>query len=388
MSDVIYLDHAATTPLHPEVLDAMLPTLREEYGNASTLYGLGASAHDRVERARAAVARLIGARAAEVYFTSGATESNNWAIVGTAQAQESRGRHLITSAVEHPSVLKAFEFLASRGFEVTVLPVDRYGRVDPDDVQRSLTDRTTLVSVMAANNEVGTIQPIAEIGALCSERGVLFHTDAVQAVGKLPIDVAGIRCDLLSLSAHKIYGPKGVGALYIRKGVRTLPLLHGGEQESGRRSGTHNVPGIVGLGRAAEIAARDMDHESLRLASLRDRMIERLLAIPDTRLSGHPVERLPNNAHVCIAGVEGESVILDLDSQGICISSGSACSSGSVDPSHVLLAMGLPLVQARGALRFTLGRSNAPEQIELAGGLLQQSVERLRDLNAWSGAAK
>ncbi|HUV05261.1 MAG TPA: cysteine desulfurase NifS, partial [Armatimonadota bacterium] len=364
MNKLIYLDHAATTPVHPEALEAMMPYLTTQFGNPSTLYAFGSNARQAVEDARAKVAALIGAEPSEIYFTSGATEADNWAIVGAALAHESKGRHTITSAVEHHAVLGTCEFLKKHGYQLTVVPVDADGIVNPQDVLSAITDRTVLISVMHANNEIGVIEPIAEIGAIAREKGILFHTDATQSIGKIPVDVNELNVDMLSLSSHKIYGPKGVGALYVRKGVRILPYMHGGGQESKKRAGTHNVPGIVGLGKAAEIAQATASAEAARLTALRDRLIDGILTrIPDCRLNGHRTKRLPNNVNVSIEGVEGESMILQLDAAGICVSSGSACTSGDLSASHVLLALGLPHELAHGSLRLTLGRENTDAEV-------------------------
>jgi len=382
MSKLIYLDHAATTPLHPEVLDAMMPYLTTQFGNPSTLYAFGRDARQAVEDARAKVAALIGAEPDEIYFTSGATEADNWAIVGAALARESKGRHIITSAIEHHAVLETCEFLQKRGYELTILPVDSDGIVNPEDVLRAITDRTILISAIHANNEIGVIEPIAEIGAIAREKGVLFHTDATQSVGKIPVDVNDLKVDMLSLSGHKIYGPKGVGALYIRKGVRIPPYMHGGGQESKKRAGTHNVPGIVGLGKAMEIAQATMLEEAERLTALRDRLIDGIpAAIPDSRLNGHRIRRLPNNVNVSIEGVEGESMILKLDAVGICVSSGSACTSGDLSASHVLLALGLPHEVAHGSLRLTLGRDNTDADMDKVLGVLPGIVSELRAMS-------
>ena len=382
MSKMIYLDHAATTPVHPEVLDAMMPYLTTQFGNPSTLYAFGRDARQAVEDARAKVAALIGAKPDEIYFTSGATEADNWAIVGAALARKSKGRHIITSAIEHHAVLETCEFLQKRGYELTILPVDSDGIVNPEDVLRAITDRTILISAIHANNEIGVIEPIAEIGAIAREKGVLFHTDATQSVGKIPVDVNELKVDMLSLSGHKIYGPKGVGALYIRKGVRILPYMHGGGQESKKRAGTHNVPGIVGLGKAAETAQATMLEEAERLTVLRDRLIDGIpAAIPDSRLNGHRIRRLPNNVNVSIEGVEGESMILKLDAVGICVSSGSACTSGDLSASHVLLALGLPHEVAHGSLRLTLGRDNTDADVDKVLGVLPGIVSELRAMS-------
>ncbi|MHB0999552.1 MAG: cysteine desulfurase NifS [Armatimonadota bacterium] len=382
MSKQIYLDHAATTPLHPEALEAMMPYLTTEYANPSTLYSFGQEVRQAVEAARANVAALIGAQPGEIYFTSGATESDNWAIMGTAMAKEANGKHIITSAIEHHAVLETCEFLGKRGYDITVLPVDKYGLVNPDDVRKAITEQTVLITIMHSNNEIGVIQPIAEIGAIAKEKGITFHTDAVQSIGKIPIDVNELNVDLLSLSGHKLYGPKGVGALYIRKGTRILPYMHGGSQESRKRSGTHNVPGIVGLGKAAEIAMATMAEEGARETALRDTLINRILTeIPDTRLNGHRTKRLPNNVNVSIAGIEGESMILRLDFAGILVSSGSACTSGDLSASHVLLALGLPHELAHGSLRMTLGKDSTEEDLNRVMEVLPNIVTTLRAMS-------
>ena len=385
----IYLDYAATTPAHPDVLKAMLPYFIENFGNPSTLYTYGQDAKEAVETARASVAGLIGSKNEEVVFTSGGTESDNFAIEGAAYANEQRGNHIITSAIEHHAVLETCKFLEKRGFYVTCLPVDGYGLVDPDAVKKAITPKTIIVSVMHANNEVGTIEPIAEIGKITREAGVLFHTDAVQTTGHIPTDVNELGVDLLSISAHKLYGPKGVGALYIRKGKGLVPFMHGGEQEKRRRAGTENVPGIVGFGKAAEITREEMPKEVKRLTALRDKLIAGLLGrIEDSRLNGHPVKRLPNNVNITIDFVEGESMCLNLDMEGICASTGSACSSGSLEASHVLLAMGLRHEQAHGSLRFTLGRLTTEAEIEIVIKALTSTVARLRAMSPLYKAKK
>ncbi|MHB0912831.1 MAG: cysteine desulfurase NifS [Armatimonadota bacterium] len=382
MSELIYLDHAATTPVDPEVLAAMLPYFGEEYANPSTLYRFGRQARDAVEEAREKLAALLGAMPEEIFFTSGATEADNWAIIGSAWAKEAKGNHIITSAIEHHAVLETCEFLTKRGFTLTVLPVDGEGLIDPEAVRRAITDKTILISIMHANNEVGVIQPIAEIGAVAREKGVAFHTDAVQSVGKISVEVSELSVDMLSLSGHKMYGPKGVGALYVRKGTRLTPYMHGGGQERNKRAGTHNVPGIIGLGKAAEIARAEMAVEAARETALRDRLIEGILTkIPDSRLNGHPKKRLPNNVNVSIAGAEGESMILRLDYAGICVSSGSACTSGDLSASHVLLAMGIPHELAHGSLRLTLGRQTTEADAEKVLSVLPGVVETLRAMS-------
>jgi cysteine desulfurase len=378
----IYLDHAATTPTHPEVVKAMLPYFTEAFGNPSSIYSYGREARKAVEEARARVAELIGARTEEIIFTSGGTEADNFAIKGVAFANEHRGNHIITSSIEHHAVLEVCKFLERRGFKITYLPVDEYGMVDPQDVRRAITDKTILISVMHANNEVGTIEPIEEIGTIAREAGVYLHTDAVQTVGHIPVDVEKLKVDLLSLSAHKLYGPKGVGALYVRKGVRLVSLLHGGEQEKKRRAGTENVAGIVGLGKAAELARQSMDEEIHRLTSLRDRLIKGILErIDHSRLNGHPTRRLPNNVNVTVDYVEGESMLLNLDLEGICASTGSACSSSSLEPSHVLLALGLSPERAHGSLRFSLGKDNTEDDVDQVIEVLPRIVTKLRAMS-------
>lgn len=378
----IYLDHSATTPVHPEVAEAMLAVLKDKFGNPSSIHGFGREAREAVERARDQVAALIGARSEEIIFTSGGTEADNLAIIGAAYAYRDRGQHMVTSKIEHHAVLDAFKFLEKQGFEVTYLPVDRYGQVSVELFREAMRDDTILVSLMHANNEVGTIQPIAEIGRLTRERGVLFHTDAVQTVGRIPVDVKALNVDLLTLSAHKFYGPKGVGALYLRRRVKIQPLVHGGGQERKYRSGTENVPGIIGLGRAAELAAAEMPQRAAYLTELGRTLAERILSeIPDVILTGHPQERVPGHVSVCFAGVEGESLLIKLDLEGIAASSGSACTSGSLEPSHVLLALGLPHEVAHGSLRLTLGKDNTPSEVERVMEKLPRIVEELRAIS-------
>ncbi len=377
-----YLDYAATTPMHPEVVKTMLPYFTEAFGNPSSIYSYGQEAKGALEEARDKVAALIGAGSEEIVFTGGGTEADNFALKGVAYANESKGNHIITSSIEHHAVLGTCKFLERRGFRLTYLPVDGYGLVDPDDVSQSITDKTILISVMLANNEVGTIEPIAEIGRIAKEAEVCFHTDAVQAVGHIPVDVNELAVDLLSMSAHKFYGPKGVGALYIRKGTKLLPFMHGGEQERKRRASTENIPGIVGFGKAVELTQQEINQEAKRLASLRDHLTKELLErIDHTRLNGHPIKRLPNNVNVSVDFVEGESMCLNLDLENICISTGSACSSSSLEPSHVLLAMGLPHEQAHGSLRFSLGKWTTEEEIERVLEVLPRIVAKLRAMS-------
>lgn len=382
MSKIIYMDHAATTPTKPEVLQEMLPYFTEKYGNPSSVYSIARETKKAVNQARERVAKAIGAKPDEIYFTAGGSESDNWTLKGIAMANKDKGNHIITTKIEHHAVLHACEYLEKHGFEVTYLPVDSDGFISLDDLKNAITDKTILVSVMFANNEIGTIEPIAEIGKICREKGIYFHTDAVQAVGNVPINVKDMNIDLLSMSAHKFYGPKGVGALYIRKGVKLHSLIHGGAQEKNRRAGTENVPGIVGLGKAIELASENMDEHIKRLTYLRDKLINGLLEeIPYTRLNGHREKRLPGNVNVCFRFIEGESILLMLDEKGICASSGSACSSGSLDPSHVLLAIGLPHEIAHGSIRFTLGDSTTEEDVDYVLDLMPKIVKRLRDMS-------
>jgi cysteine desulfurase len=381
----IYMDHNATTPLREEVLEAMLPYLREEFGNASSLHFFGMRARRAIESAREQVAAALGAQPREIVFTGCGTESDNQAIKGVAFANRSRGDHIVTSRIEHKAVLQTCQYLEKQGLRVTYLPVDQYGVVNPNDVAQAITDRTVLVSVMFANNEVGTIQPVAEIAQVCRERDVYFHTDAVQAVGKLPIDVNKLGVDMLSLSAHKFYGPKGVGALYVRKGVKVDPLLHGGHQERGRRAATENVAGIVGLGKAIELRLGEMAAEAERLATLREQLYAGLTAhIDHVYLNGHPTERLPGTLSLCFDYVEGEAIIMGLDLSGVAVSSGSACTSASLEPSHVLLAMGVRPAVAQGSIRFSLGRGNTAADVDTVLETLPPIVERLRAMSMFS----
>jgi len=381
----IYMDHNATAPLREKVLEAMLPYLREEFGNASSLHSFGIRARRAIETAREKVAAVLGAQPREIIFTGCGTESDNQAIKGVAFANRSKGDHIITSRIEHKAVLQTCQYLEKQGFQVTYLPVDEYGVVNPDDVARAITDQTVLVSIMFANNEVGTIQPIAAIAQVCRERGIYFHTDAVQVVGKLPVDVGQLGVDLLSLSAHKFYGPKGVGALYVRKGVKIDPLLHGGHQERGRRAATENVAGIVGLGKAIELRLGEMEAEAKRLTALRERLYDGLAArIDHIYLNGHPTERLPGTLNLCFEYVEGEGIIMGLDLVGVAVSSGSACTSATLSPSHVLLAMGVHPAVAQGSIRFSLGRGNTEEDVDYVLETLPPIVERLRAMSVFS----
>jgi cysteine desulfurase len=378
----IYLDHAATTPTRPEVVKAMLPFFADAFGNPSSIHSYGREAKGAVEEARTRVAELIGARSEEIVFTSGGTEADNYALKGGAYANEHKGNHIITTPIEHHAVLEVCKFLGRRGFSITYLPVDKYGLVDPDDVKKAMTAKTILISVMHASNEVGTIEPVEKIGKIAREAGVYFHTDAVQTAGHIPVNVDKLKVDLLAISGHKLYGPKGVGALYVRKGTKLVSLMHGGEQEKRRRAGTENVPAIVGLGRAVELAGQEMGKEAERLTCLRDKLIKGLLEnIDHVHLNGHPKRRLPNNVNVSVDFVEGESLLLNLDLEGICASTGSACSSASLDPSHVLLALGVPLEQAHGSLRFTLGRENTEADGERVLEVLPGIVAKLRAMS-------
>ena len=382
MSKRIYLDNAATTQVRPEVLEEMLPYFTEHYGNPAAIYSFASEAGHAVAHARQAVADVIGANKDEIYFTGGGSESDNWALKATAEAYSSKGKHIITSTIEHHAILHTAEWLEKQGYEVTYVPVDENGTVKLDALEAAIRPDTILISIMAANNEIGTIQPLKEIGAIAKKHGVLFHTDAVQAYAHIPIDVNEMNIDMLSASGHKIGGPKGIGLMYIRKGVKIRSFIHGGAQERSRRAGTHNVPGIVGMGKAAQIAVRDMDQISDYESPLRDHLIERVLAeIPYTRLNGHRTNRLPNNANFCFRFIEGESLLILLDQAGIYGSSGSACTSGSLDPSHVLLAIGLPHEIAHGSLRLTLSDATTLEAIDNTVDNLKESIERLRGMS-------
>ncbi len=377
----IYLDHNATTPVRTEVFEAMEPFFRDRFGNASSIHRFGQDARSAVEEARTQVAGLVNGRPGEIYFTSGGTESDNLALKGVAYARRDFGRHIITTEIEHSAVLSSCAFLEREGFEVTYLPVDESGLVDPGQVENALTDRTILISVMHANNEIGTVQPVGEIGKIAREREVCFHTDAVQSAGKIPIDVEAFHADLLSLSGHKIYGPKGVGAIYIRKGVEIEPTAHGGHHENDVRSGTENTVGIVGLGRAAELAAREREFEFRHLAEIRDDLEARILdEIAEVRVNGHPEMRLPGTLNVSFSGAEGESLIMSLDLEGIAVSTGSACSSGAIEPSHVLLALGRDPRTALGSVRFSFGRDNTRQDVDYVMNRLPGIVSRLREL--------
>lgn len=378
MTKRIYLDHASTTPVHPDVVKAMLPYFNKFPGNPSNIHLPGTEARAAIEEARGKVATLIGAGKDEIVFTSGGTEADNLAIKGIAFANETRGNHIVTTAIEHPAVLESCKFLQERGFTVTYLPVDSYGLVDTEDIKRAITDKTMLISVMHANNEVGTIEPIAEISKIARQKSIYFHTDAVQTSGHIPLDVNDLGVDLLSISAHKLYGPKGVGALYIRKNTNIVPFIHGGEQERGLRASTENVPSIVGFGTAAAIAREGLEDEVKHLVHLRNKLIEGLLNnIEGIQLNGHPSQRLPNNINVSIKFTEGEAMLRNLDRAGIAASTGSACSSGKQEPSHVLLAMGAPCGPNFGSLRFTLGRDNTEKEIDRVLEILPSIVNKL-----------
>ena len=385
----IYVDHSATTPMRKEVLESMMPYFTENFGNASSVYAEGREAKKAVNLAREKVANAIGADVKEIFFTGSGTEADNWAIRGVAHANRAKGNHIITSAVEHHAVLNTCKELEKEGFEVTYLPVDKYGMVSPQDVKNAITDKTILISIMTANNEIGTIMPIEEIGAIAKEAKIPFHTDAVQAVGMLDIDVNKMNIDLLSLTAHKFYGPKGAGALFVRTGVKCAPFITGGAQERNRRAGTENVPAIVGLGTAIELATKDIAAHTEKLTAMRDRFISRVLnEIPYTRLNGHPTQRMASNANISFEFIEGESLLLMLDMQGISASSGSACTSGSLDPSHVLLAIGLKHEIAHGSLRVTFGNSNTIEDADIIADALVGIVSRLRDMSPLYEAVK
>ena len=378
----IYLDHAATTPTDPAVVQAMLPFFTRIYGNPSSMHAFGQEAKRAIEAARDSIASFLGAKPEEIIFTSGGTESNNFILKGIAASAGNRGNHIITSAIEHHAVLESCHYLEKQGFHVTYLPVDRFGLVDPDDVKRNITDKTILISVMHANNEIGTIEPIAEIGRITRKRGVPFHTDAVQTFGHLPINVDELNIDALSASAHKFYGPKGVGILYLRRGTRIQSFMHGGEQERKRRASTHNVTGIVGFGKAVELAVEGMEGEARQEILLRDKLISGILEqIEDTRLNGHPVHRLPNNVNISVAYIEGESMILNLDMEGIAVSTGSACTSASLESSHVLTAIGLPHELAHGSLRLTPGRATTEADIDRTLDVLPGIVKKLRAIS-------
>lgn len=382
MSRIIYLDNAATTQVYPEVLESMMPYFTEYYGNPSSVYSFAGEANKAVTKARETLADLIHARAEEIYFTGGGSESDNWALKATAEAYGNKGKHIITTKIEHHAILHACEYLEKNGYEITYLDVDEYGTVKLDDLEKAIRPDTILISVMTANNEIGTIQPIEEIGQIAKNHGVLFHTDAVQAFGHIEIDVDKMNIDMLSASGHKLNGPKGIGLMYIRKGVKIRSFIHGGAQERSRRAGTHNVPGIVGFAKAAEFAKASLSEKIAYETKLRDYLIDRVLdEIPHSRLNGEREKRLPNNANFCFRFIEGESLLILLDQKGICASSGSACTSGSLDPSHVLLAIGLPHEIAHGSLRLTLSEKTTKEEIDFTVDQLKKIVERLRSMS-------
>ena len=377
----IYLDHNATTPTDPRVIEAMLPYFSYQYGNPSSIYRLAREANESKEQAREKVAKLLGAKPEEVVFTSGGTEADNFAIKGIACANKERGNHIITSKIEHHAALNTCKWFEKHGFKVTYIGVDRYGIVDLDELECAITNKTILITIMHANNEIGTIEPIGEISTITKEKGIYFHTDAIQTVGKIPVDVNKLGVNLLSLSGHKFYGPKGIGALYIRKGTKIAPLLHGGHHERNRRAGTENVPGIVGLGKACEIAVEEREEED-RLKALRDSLEEAIVGeIDDVIINGHQEKRLAGTLNICVKYVEGESMLLNLDYEGIAASSGSACTSGSLEPSHVLLALGIPPEVAHGSLRFSLGRDNTEEDINRVIEVLPPIVKKLRAMS-------
>lgn len=382
MKTKIYMDNAATTPVREEVLAEVLPCFREYYGNASGVYAIAKESKKALERARKQVADAIGAKPEEIYFTAGGSESDNMALRGVAEAMSAKGNHIITTKIEHHAILHTCEYLEKHGYEVTYLDVDEMGKVRLEELEKAIRPETILISVMFANNEIGTIQPIAEIGALARAKGIYFHTDAVQAVGHVPVDVEKMHIDLLSISGHKLGAPKGIGAIYIRKGVKVSPLIFGGAQEKKMRAGTENIPGIVGLGKAAELAVAELEQTRERLTALRDKLIHGILEkIPYSRLNGDPVDRLPGNCNISFAYIEGESMLLLLDALGIAASSGSACTSGSLDPSHVLLAIGLPHEEAHGSLRLTLDRENTEEEVDFVLEKLPGIVQRLREMS-------
>jgi len=382
----IYMDHAATTPVDKKVLEEMLPFFTEKYGNPSSLHSFGREAHDAMEKARENIAKLVNAEKDEIVFTSGGTESDNFAIKGIAykmkeEITDYNGPHIITSSIEHPAVMETCKYLELQGFKVKYLPVDRYGVVNLDDLKKSISKGTFLITIMHANNEIGTMQNIDEIGKIAKRHNVVFHSDAVQSAGKIPVDVKKTNIDLLSISSHKIYGPKGVGALYIRKGVKPEPVIHGGGHEKGLRSGTENIPNIVGFGKACELAKKRLNEDAEHLTTLRDKLIKNVLNIEESYLNGHPTQRLPNNAHFRFTAIEGESLILSLDEKGIAASTGSACSSKKLLPSHVLLAIGLNEVEAHGSLRLTLGRENTEDDVKYVIDVLPCIVENLRKMS-------
>ncbi len=381
----IYMDYAATTPLDPRILRVMKPYFSKKFGNSMSLHSFGREAREALENSREIVANFMNALPEEIIFTSSATEANNLALKGVAFANRKKGRHIITSAIEHHCVLESANWLKKHGFKITILPVDKYGFVRPEDVENAIKKDTILVSVMHANNEIGTIEPIKEIGEICKEKGVYFHTDAVQSFGKIPVDVNEMNVDLLSISAHKFYGPKGVGALFVRKGVKIEPILHGGGHEFGLRSSTVNIAGIVGMAEAVKLRKKEMKREARRLTKLRDKLIKGTLKIENSHLNGHPKKRLPNNANFWFAFIEGESLIIYLDEYGIAASTGSACSSETLEPSHVLLAIGLKPHEAHGSLRLTLGKWTKESDVNYVLDILPKVVNKLREISPFKG---
>lgn len=382
MKKMIYLDNAATTKTSPEVVEAMMPYFSEEYGNASSVYEFGNKSKEAISKAREVIANALSAKDNEIYFTAGGSEADNWAIKAAAEAYQDKGKHIITTKIEHHAVLHTCEYLESKGFRITYLDVDEWGVVKLEELKKAICDETILISIMFANNEIGTIEPVAEIGKIAKENGILFHTDAVQAFGQVPIDVDAMNIDMLSASGHKLYGPKGIGFLYIRKGVKIRSMIHGGAQERKRRAGTENVPGIVGLGKAVEMAINTMEERAETETNLRDYLLDRILKeVPYTRINGPRKNRLHNNANVCFQFIEGESLLIMLDMEGICGSSGSACTSGSLDPSHVLLAIGLPHEIAHGSLRLTLSHETTKEDIDQTIEAVKKIVEQLREMS-------
>lgn len=382
MEKLIYLDNAATTAVKPEVFEAMKPYFLENYSNPNSVYTFAQQGKKALDEAREAIAALIGAKANEIYFTGGGSESDNWAVKGIAEASASKGKHMITTKIEHHALLHTCKYLEKKGCEVTYLDVDEYGMVRLDELEQAIRPDTVLISIMFANNEIGTVEPVREIGAIAKKHGIPFHTDAVQAFGHLPVNVDEMNIDMLSASAHKFHGPKGVGFLYIRNGVKPATLIHGGAQERARRAGTSNVPGIVGMAEAARLAVRNMEENSRKISEIRNHLIERVLnEIPFSRLNGHREQRLANNVNFCFRFIEGESLLIMLDQKGICASSGSACTSGSLDPSHVLLAIGLPHEIAHGSLRLSLSEENTMEEADYVADCLKTIVERLRSMS-------
>ena len=378
----VYMDYSATTYVKPEVLEEMLPYFTEKFGNPSSFYGISRETKRAIDKAREQIAEALNCLPDEVYFTGGGSEADNWAIKGIASAHKNKGNHIITTKIEHHAVLHTCEYLEKNGFDVTYLDVDEEGFINLDDLRNAITDKTILVSIMFANNEIGTIQPIKEIGEICREKKVFFHTDAVQAVGNVPVDVKEMNIDMLSLAGHKIYGPKGIGVLYIKKGIKIDNLIHGGAQEKNRRAGTENIASIVGLGKALELATNNLEEHMKKLTALREKLIAGLLEIPYTKLNGpRGDKRLPGNVNVCFRFIEGESILLSLDFKGVCASSGSACTSGSLDPSHVLLAIGLPHEIAHGSLRLSMGEGSTEEDVDYVLEVVPPIIERLRNMS-------